>query len=63
MQTKIVFCKTHKTGSTTLQNIFYRFAEENQLLTVLPKNHLNYFDLRNYFTMEQAQLFTTPYIR
>ena len=33
---KIIYLKTHKTGSTTLQNIFFRFGEDRNLSFVLP---------------------------
>ena len=32
----VVFLKTHKTASTTLTNIFLRYAEKNKLLVGLP---------------------------
>lgn len=35
-QTNVVFLKTHKTASSTLQNIFFRFAERNNLTVALP---------------------------
>ncbi|XP_054916158.1 galactose-3-O-sulfotransferase 3 isoform X2 [Poeciliopsis prolifica] len=34
--TNIVFLKTHKTASTTMQNILFRFAERNNLMVALP---------------------------
>uniref|UniRef100_A0A3B3TSD8 Galactose-3-O-sulfotransferase 3 n=1 Tax=Poecilia latipinna TaxID=48699 RepID=A0A3B3TSD8_9TELE len=34
--THIVFLKTHKTASTTMQNILFRFAERNNLMVALP---------------------------
>lgn len=54
---KIIFAKTHKTGSTTVQNILYRFGEENQLLFVLPKSGVHYFKLRSTFSQIQADLY------
>lgn len=40
----IVFSKTHKTGSSALQNVFFRFALKHELTLVLPKQGhlLNY---------------------
>uniref|UniRef100_A0A3Q3BE17 Galactose-3-O-sulfotransferase 3 n=1 Tax=Kryptolebias marmoratus TaxID=37003 RepID=A0A3Q3BE17_KRYMA len=35
--TNIVFLKTHKTASSTMQNILFRFAERNNLTMALPK--------------------------
>lgn len=34
--TNVVFLKTHKTASSTVQNIFFRFAERNNLTVALP---------------------------
>ncbi|KAF7231775.1 galactose-3-O-sulfotransferase 3-like [Nothobranchius furzeri] len=34
--TNIVFLKTHKTASTTIQNMLFRFAERNNLTVALP---------------------------
>ena len=36
-KTKIIFIKTHKTGSTTTASIFERFGFQNKLLFVLPR--------------------------
>ena len=38
-QTKIVYVKTHKTGSSTLTNIFHRYAEKHHLKVALPKGN------------------------
>ncbi|XP_061576778.1 galactose-3-O-sulfotransferase 3-like [Cololabis saira] len=35
-QTNIVFLKTHKTASSTVQNLLFRFAERNNLTVALP---------------------------
>ena len=53
----IIFAKTHKTGSTTVQNIIYRFGEEHHLMFVLPKSGQHYFHLRQHFSQDQAELF------
>ena len=37
--TKIVFLKTHKTASSTLQNILFRFGEKMDLKFALPSNN------------------------
>ncbi|XP_047451564.1 galactose-3-O-sulfotransferase 3 [Mugil cephalus] len=34
--TNVVFLKTHKTASTTMQNLLFRFAERNNLTVALP---------------------------
>ena len=33
----IVFLKTHKTGSSTIQNIFFRYGMRNKLWFAMPK--------------------------
>ena len=35
--TKIIFLKTHKTASSTLQNVLLRFGEKRNLTVALPK--------------------------
>ncbi|XP_043931761.1 galactose-3-O-sulfotransferase 3 isoform X2 [Protopterus annectens] len=35
-RTEIVFLKTHKTASSTVQNILFRFAEKNNITVALP---------------------------
>ena len=54
---KIIFAKTHKTGSTTLQNILFRFGQENSLLFVLPKSGTHYFNLKSHFRKSMADLY------
>ena len=34
---QIAFAKTHKTGSSTLQNIFFRYGDRNNLNFALPE--------------------------
>ena len=41
-RTKVAFLKTHKTASTTIQNILFRYAYKNNLTLVLPDSG-NYF--------------------
>ena len=52
--TKVIYSKTHKTGSTTLQNIFYRFGAKNNLIFLLPKGATNVF--YGKITKEAAEL-------
>lgn len=43
--TNIMFLKTHKTASSTILNILYRFSESHNLSTALPEGsrfHLGY---------------------
>ena len=54
--TKLIFAKTHKTGSTTLQNIVFRFGEKNKLLFVLPKSGTHIFNLKERFEKSMADL-------
>ncbi|XP_013881504.1 galactose-3-O-sulfotransferase 3, partial [Austrofundulus limnaeus] len=37
--TNVAFLKTHKTASSTLQNILFRFAEHNNLTMALPRSN------------------------
>ena len=39
----VVFVKTHKTGSTTVQNILLRYADQHNLFVGLPLNGRNVF--------------------
>merc|ERR1719233_2565671 len=55
---KLIFAKTHKTGSTTLQNIVFRFGEKNKLIFVLPKIKSHRFSLKSHFTIQMAELFS-----
>ena len=55
---KLIFAKTHKTGSTTLQNIIFRFGEKNELMFVLPKYDSHRFNLESHFEIQMAELFT-----
>ena len=57
LRKKIIFAKTHKTGSTTLQNIVFRFGQQHQLLFVLPKSGTHYFNLTSHFTTSMADLY------
>ena len=54
---KIIFAKTHKTGSTTLQNILFRFGQEHNLLFILPKSGTHYFNLKSHFRKSMADLY------
>ncbi len=45
LETKIAFAKTHKTGSSTVQNILLRFGVRHGLVFALPSNSWM-FDLR-----------------
>ena len=54
---KIIFAKTHKTGSTTLQNILFRFGQQHHLLFLLPKSGTHYFNLKSHFRRSMADLY------
>ncbi|CAL9694976.1 unnamed protein product [Knipowitschia caucasica] len=58
--TNIVFLKTHKTASSTMQNILFRFAERHNLTVALPKNGDSQFAYPNFFNVKSVQLETTP---
>lgn len=50
----VVFLKTHKTASTTLTNIFLRYAEKNKLLVGLPPER--HWELAGYPSKFRAKL-------
>ena len=57
MRKELIFAKTHKTGSTTLQNILHRFGQENHLMFLLPKSGAHYFKLKIPFSRSMADLY------
>ncbi|CBY30508.1 unnamed protein product [Oikopleura dioica] len=61
----IVFVKTHKTGSSTLQNIFRRYGLKNNLEIAMPVNDGNRFEYPYFFKstfMKQNQFNLKPKI-
>ncbi|XP_028321349.1 galactose-3-O-sulfotransferase 4-like [Gouania willdenowi] len=48
----IVFLKTHKTGSSTIQNLLYRYGDSKKLTFALPRNNGHRFSYPMHF---QAQ--------
>ena len=57
---KVIFLKTHKCASTVLQNILLRYAVNNNLTVVLPKEH-NYLGHQQLFT--RSIIKNTPWER
>ncbi len=55
----ILFLKTHKTGSSTLQNIFFRYGDEHNLTFVLPKTNI-YFGHPEPFNHRMVYLHPMP---
>ena len=55
MVKQLIFAKTHKTGSTTLQNIIFRFGEKNKLTFVLPKSGKHFFYPDKLFGKSMAE--------
>ena len=51
---KLIFAKTHKTGSTTVQNIIFRYGMENRLKFVLPKSVWWFFSHYRSFKASEA---------
>ena len=45
----ISFAKTHKTGSSTVQNVFLRYGWENNLTFVLPEKRTWMFGFKTQF--------------
>ena len=52
---KIAFAKTHKTGSSTLQNILLRYGFKHGHRIALPEKHW-FFSLSDQFTGEVHKL-------
>ena len=52
--TKIVFLKTHKTASSTVQNILFRFGEKMNLNFALPANNGARLDCSQLFTIYES---------
>ena len=55
MENKLIFAKTHKTGSTTIQNIIFRYGMENNLTVAIPKNGMHYFNELKPFTATEVR--------
>ncbi|XP_072315664.1 galactose-3-O-sulfotransferase 3-like [Eucyclogobius newberryi] len=56
--TNVAFLKTHKTGSSTMLNILFRFAERHNLTVALPKGAQ--FAYPNLFTSDLVDPYTKP---
>ena len=52
----ISFAKTHKTGSSTVQNIFLRYGWENNLTFVLPEKRTWMFGFKTQFRWSTCRL-------
>ncbi|XP_029472975.1 galactose-3-O-sulfotransferase 2-like isoform X2 [Rhinatrema bivittatum] len=55
----IVFLKTHKTGSSTVQNMLFRFAENHSLSVALPAGKGIHLGYPNQFQAQFTQGFNT----
>ena len=51
---KLIFAKTHKTGSTTVQNVIFRYGMKNNLTFVLPKSIWWFFSHYKSFKASEA---------
>lgn len=59
--TNVVFLKTHKTASSTVQNILFRFAERNNLTVALPVTPCDHqFCYPRMFSSRFIHPYTTP---
>ena len=52
---KFIFAKTHKTGSTTIQNLLFRYGTNNNLTFVLPKSKWWFFSHYTSFKASEAE--------
>ena len=50
----IFFLKTHKTGSSTVQNILFRYAQNYNRTIVWPKGNMLFFNYSNKFSVDSA---------
>ncbi|XP_029472900.1 LOW QUALITY PROTEIN: galactose-3-O-sulfotransferase 2-like [Rhinatrema bivittatum] len=55
--TNVMFLKTHKTASTTVLNILYRFIENHNLTVALPIENMNIFHYPKPFKAEYVEGF------
>ncbi|XP_043849243.1 galactose-3-O-sulfotransferase 2 [Dromiciops gliroides] len=55
--TNIMFLKTHKTASSTVMNILYRFTEKRNLTVALPAGHLFHLGYPWYFLTKYVEGF------
>jgi len=58
--TSIIFVKTHKTASSTLQNIFFRFGTAHNLTFAMPASNQNRFDYPHRFTLDMVKPLDRP---
>ncbi|XP_056419080.1 galactose-3-O-sulfotransferase 2-like isoform X2 [Hyla sarda] len=58
-QRHIFFLKTHKTASSTIMNILFRFGESHNLTFALPSNNRTQFFYSNYFKTYFVEGFKT----
>ena len=56
-KTSISFAKTHKTGSSTLQNVFLRYGWEHNLTFVLPEKKSWMFSFKTLFNALDARTY------
>ena len=54
----MIFVKTHKTGSTTIQNLIFRYGTNNHLKFVLPKSKWWFFSHYVPFKAIEAEDYT-----
>ncbi|XP_033839283.1 galactose-3-O-sulfotransferase 3-like [Periophthalmus magnuspinnatus] len=57
--TNVVFLKTHKTASSTMQNMLFRFAERHNLTVAIPKADFQ-FSYPNRFQASSVHPYTLP---
>ena len=51
----LIFAKTHKTGSTTIQNMIFRHGTQNNLFFVFPKNGAHTFSQDQSFNASDTE--------
>ena len=56
----IIFVKTHKTASSTLQNILFRYGTKHQLTFAMPANNGNRFSYPGVFKANMVKAISKP---
>ncbi|CAH1782166.1 unnamed protein product [Owenia fusiformis] len=64
IQKNVIFLKLHKVGSSTLQNLFFRFADNNDLNMAIPlglQSGINIFEYPKVFSDKYVMKSTEPF--
>ena len=56
----VIFVKTHKTASSTIQNILFRFGTKHNLVFALPAHNGNRFNYPRPFNLDMVKKIDAP---